>query len=118
MTQEQYEDRIVCFLDILGFKELVDSTVDSGGEEDALRAQALSQALLSIREVLDVDKGHISKSKRVTQFSDSVVISFQVDEPSEVFFTILELLWTQARLVYHGMLLRGGVAVGKLCHTG
>ena len=112
-----YEDRIVCFVDILGFREIIESTTDVCGHEIEGKTVALQEALLATREVLDADVERISKSKVITQFSDSIVISFHVEEESEVFFTLLELLWNQVRLIFHGMVLRGGVAFGKCHHT-
>jgi hypothetical protein len=116
MSRNVYERRTVCFLDILGFKEAVRATMHCE-EEASVQARHLKRALLAIRDTLDVGRKQVSQSKRVTQFSDSIVISFQANEPSEVFFTLLSIQWVAIRLVYHGLLVRGGVAIGPLCHT-
>jgi hypothetical protein len=115
----KYEDRIVVFIDILGFKAIIRNTLDENGNEIESRVEKLNNALLIVREMLDMDKPAkvYSQSKRVTQFSDSIVISFRVQEQSEVYYTLLSLLHLTIGFVYAGILCRGGVAFGKLVHT-
>lgn len=54
-----------------------------------------------------------SKSKVITYFSDSIVISYKYDEPSQLFYTILDLLYVSFELANKGYLTRGGVSVGN-----
>ncbi|SRR5258706_6649167 len=112
----EYEDRIVCFLDILGFKEHIGQTVSSNAVANRQKIAAIASALEEIRNALDIDRP-IEESKRVTQFSDSVVISYQVTEPSSVFWMLLDVLWVLIALVERSMLCRGGLARGPLIHT-
>lgn len=112
-----YENRVICFIDILGFKDLVDATVDKNGSENSDKLKLLLRALNRIKQMvssLDLD---ITESKRITQFSDSIVISFQYKEESEVFMTLLSLQHLILDLVRDGILIRGGITSGKLIHT-
>jgi len=112
-----YEDRIVCFLDILGFADHVRATIRQNGSEDEDSIKDIASAFEIIRYLLDIDKPEERKGREVTQFSDSVVISFPINEESVVFYALLEILWVQLNLVLFGMLCRGAVSKGKLIHT-
>lgn len=115
-----YEERIVVFLDILGFKSLIGKTVERTGNDIPAEIDRVHEALMTVRQVFDLDDKSASKrrtSKKVTQFSDSVVISFLLDEPSELFWTLVEVQHMLLELVSRGILCRGGVALGKLIHS-
>lgn len=108
-TIPQYEQRLVLFLDILGFREIVDGTV-----RDPKALQAVLAAIDSISELHEPD---IHESKQVSQFSDSIVVSFAISEESAVFWLVNDVALTIITLVEQGFLLRGGVTVGDLIHT-
>jgi len=112
-----YEDRVVCFLDILGFQNHVVATINSDGTEAKDRTELLIAAFENIRDILDIDRPEDRKGKEVTQFSDSIVISFRATEESGVFYALLDIMWVQVNLVLRGILCRGAVARGKLVHT-
>lgn len=112
----RYETRIVCFLDILGFGALVDKTVDTHGVESASGMLLVADALRCLRTLRPNPDGYF-KSRVVTHFSDSAIISFAYNEESGVFFTLLDLLHLQIELVAKGVLCRGGVAMGHLHHN-
>jgi len=110
-----YENRICCFIDILGFKQHLNQTINSLGEDNV-------EKIISIKSVLDFSKSltsdiGISESKVVTYFSDSIVISYKYNEQSQLFSTLLNLLYVSMELANKGFLTRGGVAIGKLVHT-
>lgn len=107
-----YEDRIVCFLDILGFKGYVEASQIEGRDNEE-KIEEIASMLSSIRESL----APLKRQHEVTQFSDSVVISFLVETDSGVFDVLHELLLLQITLAQQGYLCRGGVARGKLIHT-
>jgi hypothetical protein len=118
----KYENRIVAYIDILGFRALLDETVAKDGTDDQKRIDEVIRAYTSIREIWDLDEKSAAlsastyNSKKVTIFSDSIVVSFMAEEPSEVFFTLLEIKWLIMRLLNHKILCRGAVALGKLIH--
>jgi hypothetical protein len=112
-----YENRVVLFIDILGFRGIVDSTLDSDGNDIEARINELYEIFNAIRYFLDMDEENSdSETRRVTQFSDSIAISFLATERSEVFQTLYLVQLVVTELILKGVLCRGGVAYGKLIH--
>src|SRR5690606_9220805 len=121
-----YQDRVVIFIDILGFKELLNETIDKEGKDNIEGINKLIEAYKSIRDVWDLDKvtsGNnilkktLKKDKQITIFSDCIVISFPAAEKSEIFYTLLEVKWVILRLISKGILCRGAISYGKLLHN-
>lgn len=113
-----YEDRIVCFIDILGFKEIINNTIDKDGEDISPNIDILENAFQRIRFSLDINSSNqISKSKIVTQFSDCIVISFKITEESEIFYTLIDIQNMLINLVFIGVICRGAIVRGKIIHT-
>lgn len=104
-----YERRLILFIDVLGFKEIVAAT-----ENDPA---ALRQLIAAMDDVGYLKETSVSGSKQVTQFSDSIVVSYRVDEPSAVFWLLNEMALTVVTLAGSGFLLRGAVTMGGLYHT-
>ena len=112
-----YEDRICCFIDILGFARRVEETISPDGSDATQDIEAIADALECIRITLDIDRPEDRIEYEVTQFSDSVVVSFSATAESGVFYALLYILWVQINLVLRGILIRGGIARGRLIHT-
>lgn len=104
----RYEDRLILFIDFLGFKEIVGTTVSDSA--------ALSRLIDALNEIGSMGDTPAASSQRVTQFSDSVVLSYAVNEKSGVFWMINEIALTVISLVFRGYLLRGAVTIGQLYH--
>ena len=131
VTKYKYEDRIVAFVDILGFRDILTKTVDKDGNDIQSQIDLITDAYNSIRDVWDLDDDKYesypalkeaheeikTKSKKITIFSDSIVISFLQKERSEIFYTLLELKWMIMRLVSKGILCRGALSYGKMIHN-
>ena len=66
----KYERWLILFIDVLGFKEVVAST-----ERDP---DGLGRLLAAMDDIGTLGEASIFKSQRVTQFSDSVVMSYRV----------------------------------------
>lgn len=119
----KYEQRIVAFLDILGFRSLLDETVDKDGNDIEEKINSVISAYQAIRDIWDLDNGKVlsefkkKDSKQVSIFSDSIVVSFKVEDPSQVFYTLLEIKHVIMLLLYRKILCRGAVAIGKFIHT-
>jgi hypothetical protein len=105
----QYEQRLILFLDFLGFKEIVAATEDDPG--------ALNRLLAAMDSVGDINEGEAKSSQRVTQFSDSLVVSYRIDEPSAVFWLLWGMALAVLDLAHRGYLVRGGVTMGPLIHN-
>lgn len=118
MAASNYEKRIVVFLDILGFASIVQGTITKRGNTRRKQYDQIVDFLKLTRRISGVDeKDQVSKSKMITHFSDSIVISFRVEEKSEVFYCLMDILTLLVNAVFHGFLIRGGVSVGQLVHT-
>jgi hypothetical protein len=105
-----YEERLILFIDFLGFKELVDATVSNANELDRL-----VEALAVLREV--GMEQEVFPTQQMTHFSDSVALSFRIDEPSAVFWLLTQIGLAILALAERGYLVRGAVTVGPLYHT-
>ncbi len=114
----QYEDRVVCFLDILGFEDHISESInkeDGSDCEDKIRK--LAEAFCSVRDILGIKLPETESHSAATQFSDSIVISFPAEAGGGVFDALRKIMQIQISLVRKGYLCRGGVARGKLIHT-
>lgn len=111
-----YEEHVIAFIDILGFKEHVGKTTT-----DANHAKVLHDCLTYLNKVKienydgDYPLNDITR-KEVSVFSDSIVISYPLSNPSSVFYLLLNIIHIQLDLISKGILLRGGVTVGQLYH--
>ncbi|RXQ87286.1 hypothetical protein EO244_16540 [Ancylomarina salipaludis] len=119
-----YENRVTAYIDILGFKDILANTVGKKDEDNPEKINEIFSAYKAIRDVWDLDEKETTfrksiprNSKQITTFSDCVVISFQANEKSEIFYTLLEIKWMIMRLIYRGILCRGAITYGKLIHT-
>lgn len=104
-----YEHRLILFIDFLGFKEVVEATEN---DPDALR-----RLIAALDEIGRLGEADVFESQRVTQFSDSVVMSYRVTEQSGVFWMLNAIALTIITLAGHGFLLRGAVTIGDLYHS-
>lgn len=105
-----YEERVILFLDFLGFKEIISQT-----ENDEVLIDRIVRAIDHLKVVAEEEGLH--NTLKVTQFSDSIVVSYAVNDPSAVFWLINNLGYCVVDLTYRGFLLRGAVTVGPLLHT-
>lgn len=110
---EQYEKRIIVFIDILGFREHIKKTI-----EDKVSFTNLKDALNYISQIGSVINNELYEEhdKEITVFSDSIVISYPVANPNNVFSLLMDVVYIQLDMICRGILLRGGIATGELCH--
>lgn len=111
VSDAQYEERIVLFLDFLGFKELVDRTT---------RERGFLKRLIDAMDVIgNIGSGdaELFRSQQLTQFSDSIVVSYLVTERSAVFWLLNDIAIHVVRLAELGFLVRGGMTVGPVYHS-
>ncbi len=119
----KYQDRVVAFIDILGFGDLLKSTVlDSynNKKNNEEKISELFNVFIRIRELMGADEPieGVAESRQVTQFSDSIVISFELkDEHIEFKYMLGELLHLTVELLKSQIIIRGGIYYGPLIHT-
>lgn len=105
-----YLEKIVAFIDILGFKNLV---------QDEAKCEDIG-VILKLPYLIrtdDIAKRLKIKGVMMTSISDSIVFSIETKERGAM-NKIVKLLsvFMQVLLFQYGLLLRGGIAVGKLYH--
>lgn len=108
----EYEERVIAFIDILGFSELVRRSAN-----DSALVPRLSQALLISPQLADnlPAQSHAHKEARIHTFSDFVVVSHE--RTPQGLSAVIYLSWQIAKdWLSKGFLPRGGIAVGKLIH--
>ena len=105
-----YKQKVVLFLDLLGFKEVIDNREAS----DIYNALKI---IKGIKELDDDQKEYGVKTTRLaTHFSDSLVVSFDVTDPSQVFYTLHDIQTMLLELTLKKYICRGGVVVGDIYH--
>jgi len=129
-----YTDRIIAFIDILGFKQIIDDL-----EKDRTKIGTIYEQLLFLKEMeniqnwnlelieieedaqrKDIRRFDISKNVVCTCFSDSIVVSVECiqENINEAFSTLVaNLSKIGAKLLIEGILIRGAISIGKLFHT-
>lgn len=114
-TNTTYSLRYVAFLDLLGFKTLVDQS--DSNQEILDKINLALEYTAGIRQ--DNYEGAMSLAKidkHVTVFSDSIVISYATTMPGGGFQVLMDLVYICNDLLGIGIPVRGGVTVGKLIH--
>lgn len=118
MSNCQYEDRYVAFIDILGFKNLIER---SDGVSPEVAIEELVRALevpheVDLKGIILGRIGDISASRHsLTAFSDCVAVSTIATEQGlmNLLFHVRAILFRLLRL---GFLARGGIALGSVYH--
>ncbi len=107
----KYSEKIVAFVDILGFSNLIETI-----EEDRKLHERLHRALTHIRSYKDTSSSVDTAASdiEISVFSDCIVIS---SEPNKFHDVIWASGWLQAKLLGVGVLTRGGIAVGNTYHS-
>lgn len=129
----KYENRLIAFIDILGFKEIVYSS-----EKDSSKIEFLYSVLdylksweipekwnLKFVEIEEdaqkkgVENFDIRSKTNSTSFSDSIVVSVKIDNNvNEMASTLIaNLSYIGAILFEKGILFRGGLTIGNLIHN-
>ncbi|MBO7101743.1 MAG: hypothetical protein J6V98_06960 [Bacteroidales bacterium] len=121
MEQYSYERRIVCFIDILGFSNIIRNTTNViNGNGELLKVCNALNRINDFRHIIEKinNKKHL-ENIQTTQFSDSIVISFpwrENDRSIIVAFTIIKYM--QVILIKeYNILLRGGIVIGDVIHN-
>lgn len=121
----RYEERYCLFLDILGFKEVVEQSAQPGagtarsGHPAGGIYFSLKQIANSLKyksAVVGANGAMKASSRVVTQFSDSVVVSYQADELGGLAEMLYDVLHLQLSLIQRGLLIRGAITKGPLHH--
>ncbi len=116
----RYEERIVMFIDVLGFKSLIDSTLDEDIENQLNISKLVGCFNKALEDIFDVSHRNYVQ---FSQFSDSFVISHVVFDKEDVdsLFQAYTMVFLIAKLIIRSflqqeILVRGGICQGKVFH--
>jgi hypothetical protein len=105
-----YEDRLVAFLDILGFSNMV---IERRDEEVEFVVNLIPDMLMTHRSNI------LREDLQITNISDSIIVSVKAvanDTLVDLFNICVIIGLLQHELAINGYYLRGGISVGKLIH--
>jgi hypothetical protein len=131
-----YQLRIVAFIDILGFSELIKDSENNQSKLDQIQnvlrylkkweSNGIKDWDINFIEIEEDAQKHgieyfkINGNTACTCFSDSIVVSVLFDENriNEIISTLIaNLSFIGAKLIKSGILVRGGLTFGNLLHT-
>ncbi len=104
MKSANYKKRVIAFLDIINFEELL-----------------LQKDTENIKKIIDdvwffTEENTDGTQRNVTQFYNCLVISFDINVESEVFHTLYDFKLLLMQLVQRGVIFCGSVTVGDIFH--
>jgi len=115
-----YEERVLAYIDILGFSNAVEKTINKETESEIYyETEKIDNLLdeenfhLNIREYL-VSRQRIN-GKVTSQFSDSVIISYLKE--NDIYNILQDVYFLCVMALEKGFLFRGAIVSGKLFHT-
>jgi hypothetical protein len=122
MTKINFENRAVAFIDVLGFKDLVNNACKNATSMNNL--QSLIELLSSVVPALDKTVDNSVPARLIpehTYISDTIILSAPISDDTVTSYNGLEILVMRCIQLTHyflrsGYLLRGGIAVGKVWH--
>lgn len=113
----KYEKRIVCFIDILGFANIIKKTAKSTTSIN-IDLQTIVDALNFIHKHFDELSADYDGIIQLSQFSDSIVISFSIKDSKEMIVFFKHLKYVQVELLKkYQILMRGGIVIGDVIHN-
>ncbi len=110
-----YTNTIIFYFDILGFKNLVDTSIDQNGCEVVGQTDKLLFALKQIEGLYNMDS---TTYRQFLAFSDTVVVTMEGADNFELELMILRTSSMQRILLENSILLRGAVVSGLLYNDG
>lgn len=108
-----YEDRIICYIDILGFKRIID---------DSTKRQMnpfIANMLRFMKTAINDDKNDSFSSKcnlQIVQFSDTIVASINKFSCDEINWFINKICYLCEEFAKGAVFLRGAIVVGPVYH--
>lgn len=119
MCQESpiYESRILAFVDILGFKNMIQqSAFDYKEQQRILNAMNIIHGYKTLNDNGLDGKGLREYGIQITTFSDSAIISYPIDFEGGLFHVLVDLIHLQIDLSNLGIFIRGGISMGLAYH--
>ena len=112
-----YESRILAFVDILGFQNMIQqSTFDYKEQQRILDAMNIIHSYKTLNDNGLNGGGLKEHGIQITTFSDSAIISYPIDFEGGLFHVLLDLIHMQIDLSSLGIFIRGGISIGLAYH--
>ena len=116
-----YDDRIIAYLDILGFHEKIKETeresLETGGESKTLEFLISSLSYLQGEIRAAIENLELPPGTIATMFSDTIVVSIPKAQSVGVLHLFAILKGLQIKSTHENIFLRGCITFGKLYHT-
>lgn len=118
----KYEKRVVAYIDILGFKNLINQTITKQGRDRKNAIAFVDHVYKTIRrefhQYLNLRRQPCKfDSIRFTMFSDSIVLSILAKHEYQIAAAVDAIRKVQMKLLRNGIIFRGAMTIGKLRHT-
>jgi hypothetical protein len=111
----EYEERVVAFIDVLGWAAAVEASVNDAHLRDRMENAVASLGAL-LRDY--VDEQDDSSDDQASQFSDSVIVSFRSHSAADLTRIVQAISSYQMTMILTGFPTRGGISAGKMHHSG
>lgn len=112
-----YEYRILAFVDILGFKNMIyQSACNLQEQKRILKAMKIIHSYKELNDTSFDGTGLRKYGVQVTTFSDSAIISYPISFDGGLFHVLIDLIHLQIDLSNLGIFIRGGVSIGLAHH--
>lgn len=111
---DKYENRVVIFFDILGFRKWVNTEIEEK-DDDCTSIVNIFRYIRNFYE--NYATGEYAKTVKISFFSDSIIISFEETDSDQIFRTVADLQILIFNLAIRKILVHGAINYGKLLHT-
>ncbi len=111
-----YEERYVAFIDILGFKGMVNDSVNDEELFDQIR-DTVSYIFENKKNNEDEPLGLANVGRMISVFSDSIYLSCDASIAGSGVEILRDAVNLAVNLLWRGFVVRGGIACGKAVHT-
>lgn len=108
----KYQDRIIVYIDLLGFKNHIDETFTNGIDNETKIASIIK--VIEHLKSIGIYQDNVVVS---SYFSDTLVISFEELEKEQITFIIYSIGQLLIGLIGAGFICKGYMTSGKLIHT-
>ena len=114
----RYQKRLLAFIDILGFSEMINNTIDKEANEIQDKTDYLYNFFENAQELLKKEfHNNIENDSRVYNlFSDTIVISYLETEEGGVFRLFADVIFLLLTALKSNTMLRGSIVCDWLCH--
>ena len=113
-----YEDRLIIYIDILGFSNFVNYTSQTKINSSE-KIKRIDNLLTMIKKFFNIeyDPIRLSETRQTTSFSDLIIISISLEDIDYMDSEIYDVFYLLLNAMLKGFLLRGAIVYGKLIHT-